>query len=369
MILNVLIESLRTAVLVTGLVVIMMMLIEVFNVRSDGRMFSGLKNRRVGQVLLSAALGAIPGCMGGFASVSLYTHGLISFGALIAMMIASSGDEAFVMLAMFPGRSVWIFLILFVIAVVTGLLVDLFHSKYDGCHSMNVHDEDREPEHEHHHSRHYGWKRILIFLGVVVFIGALLAGWLEGDDAGADDTVAGFNLLSEDWMYWLFAALSLAVLGVLLFAGDHFVEEHLWEHIVSHHLPGIFLWTFGTILVIGILMSYFDVTSWVGDNTILMILLAAAIGIIPESGPHLVFVSLYAAGVVPLPVLMASCISQDGHASLPLLAESRGSFLKAKLINVAVAVLVGIITFLILNFQFSNVIPLGTAWGSGRCGL
>ena len=340
---EILTESLRTAVLVTGLVVIMMMLIEVFNVRSDGRMFSGLKNHRVGQVLLSAALGAVPGCMGGFASVSLYTHGLISFGALIAMMIASSGDEAFVMLAMFPGRSAWIFLILFVVAVAAGLLVDLFHSKYDGCHSMNVHDEDREPKHEHQHERHYKWQRIVMFLGVLVFIGALLGGWLEGTDEDA----GGFNLLSEEWMYWLFAALSLAVLGMLLFAGDHFVEEHLWEHIVCHHLPSIFLWTFGTILIIGVLMSYFDITAWISDNTILMILLAAAIGIIPESGPHLVFVSLYAAGVVPLPVLLASCISQDGHASLPLLAQSRGSFLKAKLINVIVAVLIGLLSLLL----------------------
>jgi len=338
MIIEILTESLRTAVLVTGLVVIMMMLIEVFNVRSDGRMFSGLKNHRVGQVLLSAALGAVPGCMGGFASVSLYTHGLISFGALIAMMIASSGDEAFVMLAMFPDKSAWIFLILFVVAVAVGLLVDLFRSKYDGCHSMSVHDEDREPKHEHHHERHYGWQRIAMFLGVLVFLGALLGGWLEG----ADEDSGGFNLLSEEWMYWLFAALSLAVLGMLLFAGDHFVEEHLWEHIVCHHLPSIFLWTFGTILVIGLLMSYFDITSWISDNTILMILLAAAIGIIPESGPHLVFVSLYATGVVPLPVLLASCISQDGHASLPLLAESRGSFLKAKLINVLVAIVIGL---------------------------
>ena len=343
MMIEILTESLRTAVLVTGLVVIMMMLIEVFNVRSDGRMFSGLKHRRFGQVLLSALLGAIPGCMGGFASVSLYTHGLISFGALIAMMIASSGDEAFVMLAMFPGRSAWIFLILFVVAVAVGLLVDLFHSKYDGCHSMSVHDQDREPRHEHKHERHYGWQRIVMFLGVLVFIGALLGGWLEGSDEDA----GGFNLLSEEWMYWLFAALSLAVLGMLLFAGDHFVEEHLWEHIVCHHLPSIFLWTFGTILIIGILMSYFDITAWISDNTILMILLAAAIGIIPESGPHLVFVSLYAAGVVPLPVLLASCISQDGHASLPLLAQSRGSFLKAKLINVIVAVLIGLLSLLL----------------------
>ena len=339
---EILTESLRTAVLVTGLVVIMMMLIEVFNVSSSGRMFSGLRNRRFGQVLLSALLGAIPGCMGGFASVSLYTHGLISFGALIAMMIASSGDEAFVMLAMFPGQSAWIFLILFVVAVAIGLLVDLFHSKYDGCHSMSVHQEDVEPKHNHEHKRHYGWKRIVMFLGVVVFMGALLLGWLEGDEP--ETTSGGFNLLSEEWMYWLFAALSLAVLGMLLFAGDHFVDEHLWEHIVTHHLPGIFLWTFGTILILGILMSHFDMASWISDNTILMILLAAAIGIIPESGPHLVFVSLYAAGVIPLPVLLASCISQDGHASLPLLAESRGSFLKAKLINVVVAVVIGLIS-------------------------
>jgi hypothetical protein len=90
-------------------------------------------------------------------------------------------------------------------------------------------------------------------------------------------------------------------------------------------------------------MSYFDIASWVSDNTILMILLAAAVGIIPESGPHLVFVSLYAAGVVPLPVLMASCISQDGHASLPLLAQSRGAFIKAKLINVSVGIGIGLI--------------------------
>ena len=307
-------------------------------------MFSGLKNRRFGQVLLSAALGAIPGCMGGFASVSLYTHGLISFGALIAMMIASSGDEAFVMLAMFPGWSAWIFLILFVVAVAVGLLVDLFHSKYDGCHSMSVHEQDLESRHEHKHERHYGWKRIVMFLGVVVFMGALLLGWLEADEADAES--GGFNLLSEEWMYWLFATLSLAVLGMLLFAGDHFVDEHLWEHIVSHHLPGIFLWTFGTILILGILMSHLDITSWISDNTILMILLAAAVGIIPESGPHLVFVSLYAAGVVPLPVLLASCISQDGHASLPLLAESRRSFLKAKAINVLIAILAGIICYL-----------------------
>lgn len=339
---EILLDSLRTAILVTGLVIVMMMLIEVFNIRSDGRMLRNLKHHRVGQVLLSAFLGVIPGCMGGFASVSLYTHGLISFGALTAMLIASSGDEAFVMLAMFPARSAWIFLVLFTVAVVAGLIVDLFHNRYVGCKSMNVHEEDLDREHHHDEHRHYGWKRILMFVGVAVFVAALVSGRLEH---GEEVDQAGFNLLSEEWMNWLFAALSLAVLCVLIFAKDHFVEEHLWEHIVCHHLPSIFMWTLCTLLVIGVLTSYLDISAWISDNTILMILLAAAVGVIPESGPHFIFVSLYAAGVVPLPVLMASCISQDGHASLPLLAESRSVFLKAKLINVTIAVAVACLMY------------------------
>ena len=343
MIVPVLTESLRTAVLITGLVVIMMMLIEIFNVSSGGRIFSGLGKHRVGQVLLSAFLGVIPGCMGGFASVSLYTHGLISFGSLVAMMIASSGDEAFVMLAMFPGKSLWIFLILFVLAVVVGLLVDLFRHRFEGCDSMSVHDEDVAPDHKHSHVRHFGWKRVIMAVGVLFFVVALLLGLLESDEPAVG---GGFNLLSEEWMYWLFACLSMMVLGMLVYAGDHFVEEHLWEHIVCHHLPGIFLWTLGTLVLVGVLTSLFDISTWISDNTVFMILLAALIGVIPESGPHLVFVSLYAAGIIPLPVLMASCISQDGHASLPLLAQSRRSFLTAKAINVLIAILAGIICYL-----------------------
>ena len=50
---------------------------------------------------------------------------------------------------------------------------------------------------------------------------------------------------------------------------------------------------------------------------------------------------LYAAGVIPIPVLLASCISQDGHASIPLLAESKKSFAVAKLLNCIIALAAG----------------------------
>lgn len=351
MLLEIILDALRSAVLITGLVVVMMMLIESVNIDSKGDFFAGLKRSRAGQVVLSAFLGVIPGCMGGFASVSLYTHGIISFGALVAMMVASSGDESFVMLAMMPQKAWWIFLLLFAIAVAAGLLTDLIWRK-SSPHAIcgeefSIHEDDLQKGNERH-GRHISWKRVLMFLGVALFIAALLTGQLEHEDhAGVPDTGV-VNLLSEEWMYWLFGALSLIVLGVLVFGSDHFVEEHLWHHIVAKHLPSVFCWTFGVLVALGIALQYLDIESWINSNTALMILLATLVGIIPESGPHLVFVTLYASGIVPLPVLLASCISQDGHASLPLIAESKASFFRAKLINCAVALTVGFAAMLLL---------------------
>ena len=340
------VDALRNAILITGLVVVMMMLIESLNIESGGAFFSGLRRSRLWQVVISAMLGSVPGCMGGFASVSLYTHGMLSFGALVAMMIASSGDEAFVMLAMMPKDAVWIMVLLLAVAIAVGWLTDLlYHPKrpiVTHCEEgFTLHDGDTETGEEKH--RHLSGQRIAMFVGVIVFLFALLTGQLEHehDHHKAEAVATGINLLSETWMNWLFGGLSLIVLGVLLFGNDHFVEEHLWHHIVLKHLPRVFAWSFGVLLALGFALHYLDMASWMGNNTALLILIATLVGIIPESGPHLIFVTLYASGMVPLPVLLASCISQDGHAGLPLLAESRKSFLLAKLINCIAALAVG----------------------------
>ena len=166
-------------------------------------------------------------------------------------------------------------------------------------------------------------------------------GHAETHDNATKNTKFNVNLLNEDWMNVLFAGLSVIMLFVLLLSSDHFVEEHLWNHIIRKHLPTIFAWTFGVLLIVGIGLQHIEIDHWISDNTALMILLATLIGIIPESGPHMIFVTLYAAGVVPFPVLLASCISQDGHSSIPLLAESKKSFAWAKLINCIVALAAG----------------------------
>jgi hypothetical protein len=361
------VDILRNSILITGLVVVMMMMIESLNIESKGLIFKGLKKTKIGQVVIGALLGSIPGCMGGFATVSLYTHRMFSFGALVAMMIASSGDEAFIMLAMIPQQALVLFAVLFVIAVIVGILIDMFHTPKEtpDSHTYPKHEECHSEEPKGHTARHFGWKRIVMFIGLAIFIGALASGKLAHDHgahgghshtaectehcheehihAEHHGTPGTINLLDEQWMNVLFAGLSVIMLMVILFASEHFVNEHLWDHVIKRHLPVIFAWTFGVLLVLGIGLHFFDIDKWIGNDMTLAILipLAALIGIIPESGPHLIFVLLYAHNPATLPALLASCISQDGHASIPLLAESKRSFLWAKIINCAVALIVG----------------------------
>ena len=386
---HILIDIIRNSILITGLVIVMMMMIESLNIESKGLFFNGLKKTKIGQVVFGALLGSVPGCLGGVATVSLYTHRMFSFGALIAMMIASSGDEAFVMLAMIPEQALIIFAILFVVAVAVGIITDLIYDRIHKKHCIESDHSNCGAEtdchegyvvHESHDgnenmiqtsssrsetSRHYGWKRIIMFVGLAIFIAALATGHLGHDHSAHTGHIHehchdhatchpehregshSINLLDEQWMNIIFAGLSVLVLLVLLFGSDHFIEEHLWNHIIKKHLLTIFLWTFGVLLVVGIGLQYVSIDKWISDNTALMIVLATLIGIIPESGPHMIFVTLYAAGVVPLPVLLASSISQDGHSSLPLIAESRKSFIWAKVINCFVALVVGFAAMLI----------------------
>ena len=447
------IDILRNSILITGLVVVMMMMIESLNIESKGLFFKGLRKTKVGQVVFGALLGSVPGCMGGFATVSLYTHRMFSFGALVAMMIASSGDEAFVMLAMIPEEALILFAVLFVLAIVVGIITDKVHDRIHArkcglhdheecgvqtdCEGYIVHEHEQivtsdcchphkdveratcscHPGKDRNTSsreaqrrsnmRHFGWKRISMLVGLAIFIAALATGLLGHDHsahAGHDhaghgheqiatgealtmtcdghshehgqadghshehgnemegdgechcekhsdvaiSTGHGINLLNEEWMNVLFAGLSVIMLFVLIFSSDHFIEGHLWNHIIRKHLPVIFAWTFGVLLVLGVALQFVSIDSWISDNTALMILLATLIGIIPESGPHMIFVTLFAAGVVPFPVLLASSISQDGHAGIPLLAESRKSFVWAKLINCFVALAAGYASLLLM---------------------
>ncbi len=357
------IDVLRNSILITGLVLVMMLMIEYFNIQSQGRWFSKLKGSGFRQVILGAVLGLIPGCLGGFAVVSLFTHKMISFGALVAMMICSSGDEAFVILAMLPQKAPLLFLLQFILGVAAGLLIDKFFKKpqVNFCpDGYEIHHQSESTLPSIFKAQSYrdalkrpSTERLLILAGIILFIGAVAGGYLEhdhsnhihldGDCTHHSHTHVGFSLLSERWIHFIFAIFSIVTVLFTATAKEHFIKEHIWEHVIKRHMLSIFLWTFGALLVCQIGIAYLNIQEWVNNNLFWVMILAILVGIIPESGPHLVFVTLCAQGIVPFYILLVSSIVQDGHAALPLLAESKSAFIKAKLINMAVGLAVGLV--------------------------
>ncbi|MDR0294755.1 MAG: arsenic efflux protein [Prevotellaceae bacterium] len=355
-------DVVKNTFLITGLVMVMMLLIEYLNIHSNGRSFNRLEQSRFGQVLLGALLGLIPGCIGGFALVSLFTHRIVSFGALIAMMVAATGDEAFILFAVIPKTALVLNLTLFSLAIVVGLLVERFVKRfpvpftrqhfaiheYESCaHGGSTKINIRKIA---YNLRHISFQRALLLFGLLLFVLSMLFGLLEHDHAShahvhseacSHHHDAMNFLFSERWMNILFGSLSIVVMVFIAAVDEHFLEEHLWGHIIKKHFLKIFLWTFGALLFIQLLLQHFDITGWISDNPLPILLAAILIGLIPESGPHIIFITLFASGHIPFSVLLASSISQNGHTTLPLLAESKRGFLSAKLLCAAIAFVVG----------------------------
>ncbi|MBO7646701.1 MAG: arsenic efflux protein [Bacteroidales bacterium] len=287
-----LLDVFKDSLEITGWVILMMTLIEIINVSSSGKLLSKVRNKPVLQIILAALLGAIPGCAGGFAVVSMFTHDLISFGALISGMVATFGDEAFFLFVQNPRWGAILTAILFGIAILSGLLFMFISKRWKFTlepHNFDIHEDEDGHEQVALDTHKHGFKdRVL-----------------------------------------------------------HFLKEHFWHHVVKYHLLKVFLWSFGVLMLLMIVGLFVDVEQMLQDMRwakYALLLLAVVVGFIPESGPNLIFVAMFLNGTIPFGILLANSISQNGHAGLPLLAQSRRNFIIVKVITMLLGLLVGLVT-------------------------
>jgi len=334
----------QNSLIITGFVFTMMLLIEYLNVISQGNWQKKLSGSKFGQYFLAIILGMLPGCLGSFTVVSLYTHGVVSFGALTGTMIATSGDEAYVMISMFPEKAIYLTLIIGLLGFLAGILTDLLFKKLKinlklATHSFDLHENDYcncLPSKETiENLKNISLQRILLIVILILFIFLVSAG-----------------IIAKDEKIWIKASLQISfifALFVVVTVPDHFLEEHLWNHVLKKHFLRIFLWTAGTLLALYYLQSVLDVNQWIRANTTTLLFLAVLIGLLPESGPHLIFVTLFARGVLPFSILLTSSIVQDGHGTLPLLAVSKRDFVIVKLLNAFIGLIIGFISLKILG--------------------
>ena len=337
---NELTSVINHSVMITIFVFVMMLIVDYINVLTKGDMEKALKGGRSRQYAIASFLGATPGCLGAFANVSFYVHGLLSFGAIVGGMIATSGDEAFVMLALFPKEAVFLFAVLFILGIIGARIADKAASLFkivpcQECTLQKVHKEECRcfaPE-ELKKFPKLSLPRYALFF----FLFILLVGIGQG--------IVG----PQTWNWQRITLFSLLLITAFIVATvpDHYLKEHIWEHIVKKHLWQVFLWTFFALLFITYGLQYWDLEGFVRANMILIFLICALVGLIPESGPHMIFVMMFASGLIPFSILLTSSIVQDGHGMLPLLSYTIKDSVLIKLFNLLFAIVIGLPLFLL----------------------
>jgi len=327
---------LRHATLITALVFIMMLLVDFVDVVSKQRVVQFISGGCWRQYVLASLLGSTPGCMGAFMNVSLYVHGIIGFGAIVGGMIATSGDEAFVMLAEFPGQAMLLFVLLFICGVIFAWLSDRLIAwmeiapcgscKSGICEQCQAEEQFAEkishvlsPRQLLKNLQRLSPVRWALILLLVIFLVLIMLGVLGPDI----------------WNWKRITLIILAVIPIYLVAivSEHYLLSHIYDHIIKGHLLRVFLWSFGALLFVHLGMHSWNLNAFIQQHMLWTILIGATIGLIPESGPHLVIVMMYAQGIVPFSVLFTASFVQDGHGMLPMLSYSLKDSLLIKLLK------------------------------------
>lgn len=359
---------LQQTLIITTFVMGMMMVIEYVNIQTRGMWSERIQHSPFMQIILGSLMGIIPGCLGSYTMVSLYVHRVVMFPALVATMIATSGDEAFLMFSIIPGTALKLNIILFLVAIVAGFIIHFtVKNRFIGLKGhveLPLHERDEEcapvrPSTLVENFKNISFTRALLIAGILGLLFMLFTGIIDGSHhlntlmggeteihshshAGHDHSHDhGHDHSEADWIRISLIGLFVILLFIVSIAQEHFLHEHIWHHIIKKHFYKIFLWTLGVLIAIYFVNQYVNLSGWITANLWIVLGLALLIGIIPESGPHYIFVMLFAQGALPFSILLASSIVQDGHGTLPLLAESQKSFVAVKIANMLVAFIVG----------------------------
>ena len=375
--------------------------------KNSGAFVRKIEQSKKLQPVLGAILGLTPGCGGAIFVMPLFVKGKVSFGTVVATLIATMGDSAFVIMSTLPFQYILVSIFSFVAAIATGYIVDYLnigdkllsnmkklskeelkniHEKVDHmtqnyeCKSLNGckddlivhigHDEGDEVDLALHHKakRHQnpnslGYKfthKGYSFYWIVITLGLVL----------------GIALLFQVDVNSLFIPNLGAVIGiggtlfsiVLMIMGKKFLadETHeeaelkvmsLKETLIHSAQETAFVATWVYIAYLVYEFSVFGlgggnyaagetiITNVMTSAGLMAVVVGALIGLIPGCGPQVIFVTLFTKGMVPFAALLANAISQDGDALFPLLAIDRKSSLWATVITTIPALAIGLLIY------------------------
>jgi hypothetical protein len=311
-----------------------------------------------------AVLGAVPGCGGAIVVMPLYLRGEVSYGTVIATLTATMGDSSFVLLAADPRLAVVVHGGLLVVGASTGALVDRLGIAprnrpepvaavaaatrvMTGSPTSTV-GAAAAPLGITARPRVWAvpWGTIGFWsLTLVTFLVAVPTVLQLVDPARFD--LAG---LPTTTILGLVGAATCVAVTAATRVGAHLehaarpAAERPREVLVETATETARIVTWVVVAFVGyevvVATTGLDIAT-LPSIGLLGVLAGALLGLIPGCGPQLVLTGLWAQGALPLSVLAANALSQDGDALIPLLAVDRPAAVLASVITVLPGLLIG----------------------------
>jgi hypothetical protein len=268
-------------------------------------------------VVMASLLGALPGCGGAIVVVTQYIQGRISFGSLVAVLTATMGDAAFLLLAAEPFTGLFIFALGASVGALTGYLVDKIHgeSYLQGNSKLKV---EFKKLHKTFVSKFNIFWTLIFLPGFV--IGLFVA--FQQDLDLILNIPKGFSLVAS-------LGLAGAILSIFMWSlnplSDFQCSTDRTRNLLSRVVDTtnfVTTWVICGFLVFEIFMhiTSYDLKTFFDIWLPFVPLMAILFGFLPGCGPQIVVTTFYLNGFIPLSAEIGNAISNDGDALFPAIA-------------------------------------------------
>ena len=387
-ILEIIVASMRDAFLaVTVFVAAMVLLFSWLQYITAGRFVNWIRENKRIQPVIGAMMGLTPGCGGAIIVMPMYARGYVTYGTVIATLIATLGDAAFVLIGAVCQDSAFITPVIavhatsFIVGVVWGYGVDSLEvtpssplgrlgPKFgsgeplgeDAAREMEgrgsvIEDLPREiPDGLGYKILHQGYRVWWLVTAIGLCLAIMLLIWYAQDPEYAPELV--WDPTTRDgivtWVGFIGTSLSI----ILYISAKNFLRDdteatigdklNSLDETLVHAASETAFVTFW-VLIAYLAFEFGMLASGISEADLAehgagvgAVLVAATVGLIPGCGPQIIAISAYVEGIISFPALVANAISQDGDALFPLLVRHKVASIWATIHTTLPAIIIGL---------------------------
>ena len=280
--------------------------------------FEALLQKKYFRIPVAALLGASPGCGGAIVVTAAFAKGKLCFASVVAVLTATMGDAAFLLLSKSPSTAVLMMAIGTFVGTVSGWVVSLIHKENYLRPTPPVISQNEKLETDHKEAVRVPPERIFTrsvwwsFFTLACIVTVTPSSFFSFIGLSIDELILPLGALGA----------IACILNWFLEPADNGCAKLGSVQSAINTTNRVTIWVIVAFAIYEILAMHTPVTlqETFAITGPLTPIIGTLIGFVPSCGPQISYTELFLRGIVDLPGLVANGISNDGDALFPMLA-------------------------------------------------